>query len=505
MSRTSTWRAKALVGLFSAALLLSACSEPQAGSTTPVDGGGDARIRVAFMQPPKSAMHPFSDDAFKYSRTSSAETLVRLDENVVPQPLLATGWERPDDLTWVFTLRDDVVFHDGSQFTAETVKNTLDVAGAATAPPRALAGITLSTEVTAENEVTITTDVVDTMLPNRLASPQLSIFTPDAYGADGTFDPVGTGSGPFEIVEVDGTTTMTLDRFEDYWGDTALAAGIDASFVPDGTARASALRADEVDVAETIPISQLSLLDESMIHEVFMPRTTHLALNTESGPFADPAVRAAAREAIDPEAIIDSIYEGHADPAVGLLGPAVPWAAEGRGDVESATAPGPVDGVEITLATYTDRAENPEIAVLLQAQLEEAGFVVTQDVREYAHMEAEMLGGEFDAVIISRNIMLDTGDPLSALAQDFGCDGGYNISMLCDETIDAALTAAMEYEPGSAREAGTMAAEAAILQTTATIPLVHERVVRGGLEGVTDVTDDPMERTLITQYSSSEG
>ncbi|MFV0450844.1 MAG: ABC transporter substrate-binding protein [Propioniciclava sp.] len=493
--------ARALVGLIAGTgLLLSGCGSP-AGTTTPTAPASE-RIRVAFMQPPKSAMNPFSDDAFKYSRTSSAETLVRLDENVVPQPLLATGWERTGDLTWVFTLREGVTFHDGSSFDAASVKHVLDLAADESASPRALAGITLTSEVTGDHEITLTTDVPDAMLPNRLASPQLSIFTADAYGPDGTFTPEGTGTGPFVITEVDGSNTMTLDRFDDYWGDAALAAGIDASFVPDGTARAAAIRSAEVDVAETIPISQLSLLEESQINEVFMPRTTHLALNTSSGPFKDPAVRAAARQAIDAEAIVDGVYEGHADPATGLLGPAVPWAADKRGEVAATDAPADIDGVEITLATYTDRAENPEIAVLLEAQLEAAGFEVTQDVREYAHMEKEMLGGDFDAVIISRNIMLDTGDPLSALAQDFGCDGGYNISMLCDDGVDALLADGLEFEPGAEREEATMAAEAAILQISATVPLVHERVIRGGLDTFTEVVNDPMERTLITQYTT---
>ncbi|MFT4232158.1 MAG: ABC transporter substrate-binding protein [Leucobacter sp.] len=480
------------------ALALSGCANGQAGAAS--EEGG--RIRVAFMQPPKAAMHPYSDDAFKYSRLSAAETLVRLDEDAGPEPLLATGWEKVDDLTWVFTLRDDVTFQDGAHFDAEAVKTTIDHASASATPPRALKGVKLTTEATGEYEVTITTDIADAMLPNRLASPQFSIFSPAAYGAaDGSVNTIGTGTGPFELTEINGSSTLTLERYDDYWGDVAIAEGIDASFVPDGTARAAAIRAGEADVAETIPVSQVSLLDPETVNEVYMPRTTHIALNTESGPFADPAVRAAARAAIDQDAIAATIYEGYADPAIGLLGPALPWAADLRGDVDSSTPPATVDGVEITLATYTDRAENPEIAVQAQAQLEDAGFVVKQDVREYANMEEEMLNGGFDAVILSRNTMIDTGDPLSALMQDFSCDGGNNVSQLCLPELDTIFTDGLKHEPGAERQKATMAAEAMVLQNSATIPITHERVIQGELGTWVGFERDPFERRLVTEHT----
>lgn len=486
------------------ALALSGCSTGQAEESP--DGGQAGRIKVAFMQPPKAAMHPYSDDAFKYSRLSASETLVRLNADAGPEPLLATEWKKTDDLTWVFTLRDGVTFQDGAPFNAEAVKNTIDHASASTTPPRALKGVKLTTKVTGDNEVTIKTDIADAMLPNRLASPQFSIFSPAAYGnKDGSVNTIGTSTGPFKLTEINGSSTLKLDRYDDYWGDVAIAAGIDASFVPDGTARAASIRSGEADVAETIPVSQVSLLDPKMVNEVYMPRTTHIALNTKSGPFADPAVRAAARAAIDQKAIADTIYEGYADPAVGILGPALPWAESLRGDVESSAAPAKVEGVKITLATYTDRAENPEIAVQAQAQLEKVGFVVTQDVREYANMEEEMLKGGFDAVIVSRNTMIDTGDPLSALMQDFSCEGGNNISQLCDPKIDAIFSEGLKFEPGEERQKATMAAEAAVLQRSATIPVTHERVVQGEQGTWVGFERDPFERRLITEHTKPVG
>ena len=105
------------------------------------------------------------------------------------------------------------------------------------------------------------------------------------------------------------------------------------TFVPDGTARAAALRSGEADIVEAVPVSQAALLDEDLITEVPMPRTNTLYLNTRKGAFKDASLRAAAREAIDAE--VDRrracTRAGPTSPR-GLLGPALPWAAELRYD-----------------------------------------------------------------------------------------------------------------------------------------------------------------------------
>lgn len=489
----------------SAALLLAGCAGGGAAEPASTDGGSgegsDQRIRLAMFQPPQTALSPYSDDASKLNRWSAVETLVRLNADLEIDPLLATEWEQSDELTWVFTIREGVTFHDGSELDAAAVENSLDQAAAAEPAPRVLRGVTLDAEATGDYEVTVTTDVPDPLLVNRLASAQLAILSDAAYGEDGTVSPIGTGTGPFEIMELNGTTTATLDRYEDYWGETAQAAGIDVSFVPDGAARAASLRSGEADVAETIPVAQASLLEETMAFEVQQSRTTYLALNTESGPFADPAVRAAAYEAIDAQVIVDSIYEGHADLAEGLIGPAIPWAADLRGDIEPTVEPADVEGVEIVLAAYTDRAELPEIAVRLEQQLEAAGFVVTQDVREYINMEDELLSGGFDSAIMSRNTLLDTGDPLSFLAADFTCEGGFNIARLCDEGVDQLIDEGAQLPVGEERQQATMDAEAAVLQLGAVVPLVHDRVVQGEAGTWTDIERDPLERRLITEFT----
>ncbi|MDQ1128216.1 ABC transporter substrate-binding protein [Microbacterium sp. SORGH_AS_0888] len=473
-----------------------------AGGATGSAAATAERISVAMLQPPRSGLSPLSDDAFKLSRWSTAETLVTLDDDATAQPSLATSWTRIDDTSWRFAIRPGVTFHDGTTLTADAVVNALQQAAQASPVPRILKGVGLQARADGD-AVVVTTASVDPLLPQRLSSPQLSILAPAAYDGD-IVSPVGTGTGPFRLVAVNGISGATLDRYDDYWGGTAKAAGIDVSFVPDGTARTAALRTGAADIVEAVPAGQVATIDPQLAHEVPMPRTNTLYLNTASGPFADPGVRAAARAAIDRAAIISSVYEGRADEAKGLLGPALPWTTEARGSaeyealLEARALPAQVDKVAITLGTFTDRAELPEVAVLVQQQLEKAGFVVTQDVREYQFIEADALAGRFDAFILSRATVLDSGDPVAYFAADFGCQGGFSIAQLCDPAVDTAITAASQTAAGQERQRAILAAEARILATDAAVPMLHERVVQGESRRVHEVARDPRERTLVT-------
>jgi peptide/nickel transport system substrate-binding protein len=483
--------AACLAAASASALLLTACFP--SGGTAASDE--DGRIAVAMMQPPRSALSPLTDDAFKLSRWSTAETLVVLDEVGDPQPGLATDWTRVDDTTWTFTVRDGVTFHDGTELTADVAAHSLEYAAQASPKPRILDGVELGVEAEGDT-LTVTTAEADPLVPQRLSSPQLSILAESAYEG-GTVSPVGTGSGPFELVEVNGTTSARLDRYDGYWGEAALAPGIDVSFVPDGTARAAALRTGEAHIVESVPTSQAALLDPELLTEVPMPRTNTLHLNTQDGPFTDPALRAAAREAIDRRELVDGVYEERADAAEGLLGPALPWAAD-RPERPGATGAADPDGAAITLATFTDRAELPEVATVLEQQLEDAGFEVEQVVREYANIEEDALNGEFDAFILSRATVLDSGDPAAYMTSDFSCAGSFNITQLCDEGVDAALEEAERAPAGDERRAAILEAEAAVLATDAAISMLHERVIQGDAANVVDSAKDPRERLLVT-------
>ncbi|PLV54053.1 ABC transporter substrate-binding protein [Erwinia sp. B116] len=482
------------LGLLAASLLLSGCfnaddtATPQAQST---------RIKLAMLQPPRSGLTPLSDDAFKLSRWSTAETLLVLDKAGDLQPALATGWQPLDATSWRFSLRPGVSFHDSTPLTAEAVVNALRVAAAAAPKPRILDGVTLNVRADGDSAVIVSSAQPDPLLPQRLTSPQLAILSPNAYGANGVVNPINAGTGAFVLRSLNGTSSAVLDRFDGYWGEKAQASGIDVSFVPDGSARAAALRTGSADIVEAIPVSQAPLLKAEWVHEVPMPRTNTLYLNSRHGVTQDPAIRAAIREAVNRQQLVDNVYEKRADIAAGLLGPALPWAAGLRQPVANPQSAVKPQGQTITLATFSDRAELPEVAVYLAQQLTAAGFTVNQVVREYSQIESDALAGKFDAFILSRATVLDSGDPVAYMYSDFACAGSFNIAQLCQPAIDQALQRAAAIPAGAERRQAIMQAENLILRSDAAIPLLHERVIQGESAAVSGAIRDPRERTLI--------
>ncbi|MGW0938225.1 ABC transporter substrate-binding protein [Streptomyces sp. NPDC002666] len=494
-------RRSALPLTLSATALLVPLATACSGGASDGAGAGGQRLRVVMAFPPAQAMSPYGDDAVTLSRLAVIEGLTTLGRDGTAKPALAASWKRDSAKQWTFTLRK-AAFQDGTKVDPAAVVRSLTAADKASPKPRVLSDTGLTATARGADTVRIVTDEADPLLPQRLANPSLTILSAAAY-TGAKVDPAGHATGPFTLAAVKGAVSATLERNDTYWGAAAKAPGVDVTFVADGTARANALRTEAVDVAEYVPISQASLLGDGLVHEFPSARTNGLSLNTQHGVFADPAMRAAVREAIDSKALVKAVYEGRADAAQGLLGPGVPWAADARtapvGRTKAADKAQVAQTKEIVLATYTNRPELPEVATVVQQQLTKRGFTVKQVVRDYAQLEADALAGKYDAFIQARNTLLDTADPVSYLASDFTCDGSFNISQLCDKRVDADVNKAAATAGTDARHTAAARAEADILGTDALVPLLHERFVQGYDDSrVQGVSLDPLERTLIT-------
>lgn len=492
------------------ALMAATLAVVTAGSTagcfaaaTASGENAERRLRVGMAFAPKRQMSPFTDDASIITQLGAAETLVTFDRNGTLTPALAVSWSTVNPSTVRITLRSGVTFHDGTPLTAEAAAGALTRAAAARPAPKALAAVQLTATAVDDVTLELRTAKPDPVLLHRLATPQLAILASKAYQRDpASPDPVGAGTGPYRLAAVQGTSAATLQRFDGYWGGRPKLPGVDVRFLSDGAARAGALRAGEVDVVNAVPVAQVPHLGDRRLIEIPLPRTVGLYLNGTAGrPFADPGLRAAARAGADPASIVSSVYEGRVDIGAGLFGPASPWAA-GRDAAQVPASAATPPGAKITLATYTDRPELPEVASVLAAALTGRGFTVDTVVREYTALEPDLLAGRFDAVLLTRSYLLDTGDPIAFFSSDFGCSGSYNLARFCDAGFDSRVARAAGLTDQTARHAAALALEADLLNRAVYVPLAHERARLGIAPGVTGLAEDPYERTLVTAGTS---
>jgi peptide/nickel transport system substrate-binding protein len=302
----------------------------------------------------------------------------------------------------------------------------------------------------------------------------------------------------------------------DYWGGAAALEEVEARFVEDPTVRAGMVRSGELDLVELVPAPQVPVLEEAGEIEVVrqdVPRTTSLYMNHEEGPTAERAVREAISLAIDREALAGQVMEGVGEPAAGVFGPGVPWAREEPAvpgqDVERArellSEAGYEEGeLQLSLWTYPDRAELPDLAAAIQGMLAEAGVAVEIKVSEYTALEPEVLEGNYDLFILSRGYLVENTDPASFLESDYSCGGSYNLNLYCSEEFDAILERLRNVSEPEERYELFREAEARLEEDVAGVPLVYGQEVSAHRDFVVGYRAHPLNQYLLNPELSLE-
>lgn len=480
---------------------LSACmAQPAGGGASSV--GEKPRLRLALNFTPRAELSPYTDDAVSLARMGVIESLVTFDADGMPQPALAEKFEMTNASTATFTLRQGVTFHDGTALDAKAVADSLNHALTASPAPATVSGRSLTITAEGDRTVKVVSATPDPILVQRFGNPDMAILAAKAFAKDPNKPSVvDAATGPFELVSLTGSTAAKVDANAAYWGGAPQLSGLDVAFVSKGDSRVSGLRSGEYDVVQNVPIAQVANITDQVVDTHPIPRTTGLSLNTKSGPLTDVALRVAIAEAVDPKAIATSVFEGQGDPASGYFRGNTSWTADRPApDFPAAKRP---TGTTITIATYDDRPELPEAATLVAEQLRTAGFTVNGPVvKSYAVLEPELFAGKYDVVIGSRMYLSKATDPVSVLQSDFGCKGAYNLARYCDAAFDALLDRAAAITDVAARRKAAVQAEAKVLGAGVYVPLVHETVREGHVQGVTGLAADPLEWRIVTAQTA---
>lgn len=284
--------------------------------------GGENIIRVGMVASPVSLVLYLSPNwpTFQMIR-HMYDPLVALDENEQFVPGLTTQLDISEDgMTYTLHLRDDVLFHDGTQFNAEAVKYYLELQ-LEDSEMRGHAYLKNNAQVQEINvidefTVEIQLGVLDVFFTLFLAGWDARPISPTAHqelGSDFPLSPVGTG--PFTFVDYVQDSHLTLERFDDYWQGTPTLDGIELRIIPEASLHSIELEAGTIDISHGSSIEELEYLrDIGMVVESRVsPSVAFVSLNVARFPTDDLSVRQAIAHAVDRNLMVEQTLYGMAE------------------------------------------------------------------------------------------------------------------------------------------------------------------------------------------------
>jgi peptide/nickel transport system substrate-binding protein len=376
------------------------------------------------------------------------DTLVQPGDDLTPEPALAASWETSDDLlTWTFTLREGVTFHDGSPLTAGDVVASFERIAEEGANAFRLGAVDA---FEAPDDLTVVMEL-NRPAPNLL--DQIGAFkgmaiAPAAAIEAGTLGDEPIGTGPFSFVSFTPGDNVELAANPDYWGEGPFLDGVEFRVIPDESVKLTNLETGEVDWIDSVPPQQLDQLAEDdaiVLGRVAGNDYWYMALNNAREPFDDPNVRRAIGFALDIDTITEAAKFDAATPNETAIPETSFWyldyAPYGQ-DVDEAQRLLDEAGVSdrtIDLMVTNEFPETVTSAQVIASQLAEVGIDVEIRTEDFSTWLADQGEGEFDAFALG---WLGNIDPDDFYYAQHHSTGGFNFQGFADDEVDELLDAA---------------------------------------------------------------
>ncbi|MFB9152984.1 ABC transporter substrate-binding protein [Vibrio gallaecicus] len=384
-----------------------------------------------------------SKNGYLFTRLQVVEALTAIDKSGNVTPLLAKEWTTSDNnLRWEFTIRPDVIFHDGSPLTAQAVQTSLSHA---LKKPGVLKRVPIK-EISASDNLL----VIELSQPYRPLLAVLAHYTA-AIAAPSSFDQQGnvaelSGTGPYKIQELQAPHKAHVIKNNEYWGTNASIEHVHYLAGHRSESRALLAQTGQADLVYTLDPASIDVLESTKNVELVMesiPRTILIKLNNEH-PFLDHSdVRQAISLALDRTGISKQIVRVPGSEAYQLFAPSLgAWhidtleqtqrnidqaktllAGQGWQPSEEGILSREGKTFNITLTTYSDRPELPIVATAIQAQLKEVGIQVNVSIDNSSAIPSKHKDGTLEMALVARNFGT-TADPLALLMRDFASHKG---------------------------------------------------------------------------------
>jgi peptide/nickel transport system substrate-binding protein len=385
--------------------------------------------------------------------------LVQLDASLNPTPDLAQHWEQTGPTSWVFTLRPDATFQDGTKVTPEDVVYTFTTIldPKLNARFRSLYEPIALVEAIGDDKVRFTLKAPYAPLLSYL---DLGIVPKHAIDAGRDLNTAPLGAGPFRFTRWERGSRIVLSANDSYFGGRPAIDEIDTMIVPDNTARAQALESGDLDIilSPLSPQDVQRLAADKRFSHTRLPgiSITYLNFNIRNPVLSDQAVRRAVAMLIDQTTVVQQIYGGIDVPATSLLIPSLkasytPDIRQPAYDPDGARKllaedgwkPGP-DGIlakagqklSFTLSTHSEDPNRVQTIEFLQNSLQQVGIEAKVLVTDWPAFIGNTQTGKYDLAFFGWTILVD---PDRAMYSELSTSGSLNFGHYSNPRLDALL------------------------------------------------------------------
>lgn len=379
-------------------------------------------------------------------------------------PRLATKWEVSKDfLTYTFTLRPNVTFHDGTPFTSAAVKSSLqrrvDVKGGAAYMAEGVASVATPDDLTA----VVTLKEPNSAFLDYLASP----FGPKMVSPTGIEKNAGSddaqtylqthdlGTGPYELTDVQVGTKYTLTQYDKYWGTKSPFTTVDLPVYSDVSALQLAFDSGDVSaIVAALPSSSLKKYDGNNAFNSDMLPTLQSALitvNPSKSFFAEKTARTAFMQSINQESLVSQVLGARSEPATTLYAKGMISDGSDKQNITydpkvlAAYAKTLPADTPIVVGYASDNTNAQQMANIVTANLQTIGLKATAQ----GYPTSEVFGWANDPTkgpdaFIDGNNGPDGGSPYMWGHVFWDKTGGINYFLCDDPSTDADLNAAVK-------------------------------------------------------------
>lgn len=385
------------------------------------------------------------------------------------------------------TLRDDILFHDGTRMTMQDVRYSLSER--AKADKKLLVGGMLNTL----SDIEVMSPTKGVMVFNR-PTPAAPIYlaflaayvVPKAYmqqvGPEG-FNAKPIGAGPYRMVEHQRGSRIVMEAFDKYWGGVPPIRQVTFQIVPEGSARVALIESGRVGLATQLPMREIQRLASKSgvttkvtpVSEVYMIRIPNYVK-----PMDNDHVRAAMHLAIDKAALSKAFYGGVAKPLSVMAPEGTPsyvpdfhFPFDRNKAIEELKAAGfsPSNPVSFTLLTTNGVFPNDyDVARAIAGMWKQVGINATIEETTPAKLVEAAQNGKLTGPLLYSWVN-STGDPENYAGRIF--DPRLRFSAWKDMSLGPRIDALMTEVDEAKRMAGYKALNVESSQKSWAIPLLQ--------------------------------